>query len=387
MPRLEHIGIAVDDVAAVVRCLKELLNVQPYKTETVSTQQVRTHFLDTEATKLELLESMDADSAVQRFLDRRGEGLHHLAFEVNDAAATMERLRQAGFSLLSDSPQPGADEKHIFFVHPKDTHGVLVEFCETTSPRWSPKYVSQSNGRVAFYEKGDPDRPSLLFLHGAGGSTRLDTAPLMRRLESSFHVAGLDLSGHGETSLPSSGTLTMDRFLEEIHVALDALEWSSTHIFGFSLGSAVALRFAAAHPDRVNRLGLFAPNVEWDRPLAEKLIARLHLDALRSRFPERASRLEQEHQHPERLFPALRAFVAGLPSANEQMADTLATVSSPTLVTGLDEDPLFGREGVETVYQQLQHARLAILPGTRHTLADGPLSLLSSLLRSHFQGE
>lgn len=387
MPRLEHIGIAVDDVTAVVRCFDELLNVQPYKTETVSAQQVRTHFLDADTAKLELLESLEEDSAVRRFLDHQGEGLHHLAFEVHDAAATMDRLRKAGFRLLSDTPQPGADEKQIFFVHPKDTHGVLVEFCETTSPKWSPQRVPRGDGHVALYEKGDPSRPSVLFLHGAGGSTRLDTAPLMRRLESSFHVVGLDLTGHGETSFPSNEELTMARFVEEVHVALDTLELTSTHIFGFSLGGAVALQFAATHPDRVDRLGLFAPNAEWDRPLADKLIARLHLDTLRSRVPERAERLEREHQHPERLFAALRGFVDRLPSTNEQMAETMEAVSSSSLVVGLDEDPLFGREAVERVYQQLQHSRLAILPGTQHTLASGPLPLLAPLLESHFHSE
>lgn len=387
MPRLEHIGIAVDDVTAVIRRFDDLLNVEPYKSETVSAQHVRTHFLDADSAKLELLESLDADSTIERFLERRGEGLHHLAFEVNDAEATMKRLREAGFRLLNDTPQPGADDKRIFFVHPKETHGVLVEFCESTSPTWSPRCVSHKERDLAIYEKGNPNRPSVLFLHGAGGSTRLDTAPLMRRMESSFHVVGLDLSGHGETSLPSNDELSMDRFVEDVHVALDALEWTSTHLFGFSLGGAVALQFAATHPDRVERLGLFAPNAVWDRALAEKLNARLHLESLRSRFPKRARRLEREHQHPERLFSALRAFVTELPSTNERIAETLATVSSPTLVAGVDEDPLFGRSAVEAVHRQLQHGRLAILPGSRHSLANGPLPLLAPLLRSHFHGE
>jgi len=97
MPRVEHIGIAVDDVDAVVETVRELLQMEPYKTETVSEQQVRTHFLDAGTTKLELLEALDENSPVQRYLDRRGEGLHHLAFEVPDLKATMHRLREAGF--------------------------------------------------------------------------------------------------------------------------------------------------------------------------------------------------------------------------------------------------------------------------------------------------
>ena len=138
MPRLEHVGIAVDEVEAVINCFEDLLGVLPYKTETVTDQQVRTHFLNAESSKLELLEAVDADSAVQKFLDKRGEGLHHLAFEVADADATMNRLRDAGFTLLSDAPQSGADDKRIFFVHPKETHGVLVEFenGDTNHFRW-----------------------------------------------------------------------------------------------------------------------------------------------------------------------------------------------------------------------------------------------------------
>ncbi|HKL88592.1 MAG TPA: methylmalonyl-CoA epimerase, partial [Salinibacter sp.] len=160
MARLEHIGIAVDDVDAVIDRFQDLLGTDPYKAETVTEQKVRTHFLGAGTAKLELLESLADDSPVQKFLDRRGEGLHHLAFEVDDAETTMERLRNAGFTLLSDTPLSGADDKRIFFVHPKETHGVLVEFCESAAPSWSPATIPHRDGQLAVYERGDRHRPS-----------------------------------------------------------------------------------------------------------------------------------------------------------------------------------------------------------------------------------
>ena len=160
MPRVEHIGIAVRDVDAVVKTFRELLGTDLYKAETVANQQVRTHFLDAETTKLELLEALDDSSPVQRFLDRKGDGLHHLAFEVPDLDATMRRLRDAGVELLSETPQEGADDKQIVFVHPKQTHGVLVEFCESVALSWSAIEVPRHDGSLSVFERGRRDRPS-----------------------------------------------------------------------------------------------------------------------------------------------------------------------------------------------------------------------------------
>ena len=134
-PRLEHIGIAVRDAREVERLYRSLFGYASYKSESVSQEGVRTIFLSAGSAKLELLESLDAESPVRRFLERRGEGLHHLAFEVDDAAREMERLRGLGFEPLGDAPRRGADGKVIFFLHPRQTHGVLVEFCQrVTSP-------------------------------------------------------------------------------------------------------------------------------------------------------------------------------------------------------------------------------------------------------------
>lgn len=384
MAQLEHIGIAIDEVDAVVDSFHDLLDVTPYKAETVSEQQVRTHFLDVGSAKLEFLESLAPDSPVGRYLDKRGEGLHHLAFEVEDADETMEKLRDAGYTVLSDTPQPGADDKRIFFVHPKETHGVLVEFCESTAPRWTPTRVPHRNGRLAVYERGDQEQPSVLLLHGAAGSTLLETAPLMRRLETRYHVIGVDLSGHGASSLPPGDEFTIDRLAEDARTALDAVDADASHLFGFSLGASVALRVAHTSPDRVRRLALLGANATWTDARAQAMQGRLDLETLRAHAPTRAEAILAQHEHPERLFEALRAFVGTLPSKTDEMQKTLASVEQPTLVCALDQDPLFPLDTTQAVYQQLSNARLSVLPGTRHSLADAPLSALLPLLHQHF---
>jgi methylmalonyl-CoA epimerase len=384
MPHLEHIGIAVGDVGAVIDRFQDLLGAAPYKAETVTEQQVRTHFIGAGSAKLELLESLSDESPVQKFLERRGEGLHHLAFEVDDAEAAMTHLRDAGFTLLSDAPQTGADDKRIFFVHPKETHGVLVEFCESAPPTWTPTAVSHRNGQLAVYERGDPDRPSLLVLHGAAGSTLLESAPLMRRLEPHFHLVGVDLSGHGGSSLPPDDTFTIDRLADDARAALDAVDVSTAHLFGFSMGASVALRVAHTSPARVGRLALLGANAAWTDALAQAMQARLDLDTLRRRDPARTAALESQHKHPERLFRALRRFVGTLPDKTDEMHRTLAAVDHPTLVAALDEDPLFSLNDMLDVHDRLANARLAVLPGTRHRLAEAPLAALTPLLRDHF---
>jgi methylmalonyl-CoA epimerase len=380
---LEHVGLAVEDVQAVIDTLDRLLGRRPYKAETVAAQQVRTHFLDVGGAKLELLESLEEGSPVHRFLERRGEGVHHLAFEVADLTATLKRVRDAGFTVLQDAPQPGADDKRIAFVHPQDTHGLLVEFCETRAPDWTPRRVERPDGPLALYERGVPAAPTLLLLHGAAGSTRLETAPLLRRLEARFHVVGLDLSGHGASALPADGRLTMDRLVADVVAALDALDVRSAHLFGFSLGSAVALRVAHRHPARVDRLALCAPNTSWTREQVSALQARLAPAALRTEAPDRAERLAAEHEDPEALLAALRAFVEPLPARSARLHETLSAVTAPTLVAGLDDDALAPLEAVRAVHRALPAARLAVLPGTRHALSALPTDLLASLLRRH----
>lgn len=127
--RIEHIGIAVNDLSKSVPLFERLLNSQCYKTEAVPSEQVTTAFFQVGPNKIELLSGSSPESPISTFLQKRGEGIHHIAFEVEDIEAEMERLKAEGFQLLSDTPKPGADNKLICFLHPKSTNGVLVELC------------------------------------------------------------------------------------------------------------------------------------------------------------------------------------------------------------------------------------------------------------------
>jgi methylmalonyl-CoA/ethylmalonyl-CoA epimerase len=129
MHKVEHIGIAVKNLTASIPLFEKLLNSICYKTEIVESEKVKTAFFKTVETKIELLESTLADGTISKFIDKKGEGIHHIAFEVSDIKAEMERLKNEGFILLSDEPKPGADNKLICFLHPKNTNGVLIELC------------------------------------------------------------------------------------------------------------------------------------------------------------------------------------------------------------------------------------------------------------------
>ena len=131
MLKVEHIGIAVKTLADSVPLFEMLLKSQCYKTEWVESEKVNTAFFKTGDTKIELLESMDENGVISKFIDKKGEGLHHIAFEVEDIEAEMERLKNEGLILLNDKPKKGADNKLICFLHPKSTNGVLVELCQS----------------------------------------------------------------------------------------------------------------------------------------------------------------------------------------------------------------------------------------------------------------
>jgi methylmalonyl-CoA/ethylmalonyl-CoA epimerase len=130
MLKVEHIGIAVKSLASSVPLFEKLLNIQCYKTEPVETEKLNTAFLRLGETKIELLESFSPDGIISRFIDKKGEGIHHIAFEVADIEDEMERLQQAGFVLLEEVPKLGADNKLVCFLHPKNTNGVLIELCQ-----------------------------------------------------------------------------------------------------------------------------------------------------------------------------------------------------------------------------------------------------------------
>ena len=129
MQKIEHIGIAVNSLASAVPLFEKLLNSPCYKTEPVEAERVNTAFFRIGETKIELLESTDPEGVVARFISKNGEGLHHIAFEVANIEQEMERLKKEGFVLLNEKPKPGADNKLVCFLHPKDTNGVLIELC------------------------------------------------------------------------------------------------------------------------------------------------------------------------------------------------------------------------------------------------------------------
>lgn len=128
---IDHIGIAVSDLEAAVKTWESLLQTSCYKREIVTSEQVETAFFRTGESKVELLGPVGTESVISRYIEKRGQGLHHVAFEVNDLQAELDRLKKAGFTLLNETPKEGADNKMIAFVHPKDNTGVLVELCQS----------------------------------------------------------------------------------------------------------------------------------------------------------------------------------------------------------------------------------------------------------------
>lgn len=129
MNNIEHIGIAVKDIEASNRLFSKLLNTSPYKTETVESEGVITSFFMVGSTKIELLQATNPESSIAKFIEKKGEGIHHIAFGSDDTNAEIERLRSEGFDMMHSTAKEGADNKMIAFAHPKSTNGVLVEVC------------------------------------------------------------------------------------------------------------------------------------------------------------------------------------------------------------------------------------------------------------------
>ncbi|SMD17452.1 methylmalonyl-CoA epimerase [Pedobacter nyackensis] len=130
MNKIEHIGIAVKDMDVSCDLYEKLLGTSCYKKEEVASEGVNTAFFRTGVNKIELLTATSAESPIAKFLEKRGEGIHHIAFDVENIVAEMARLKQEGFVLLNESPKRGADNKLVCFVHPKGTNGVLIELCQ-----------------------------------------------------------------------------------------------------------------------------------------------------------------------------------------------------------------------------------------------------------------
>ena len=130
MDKIEHIGIAVKDLEASNTLFEKLLGVPHYKTEEVASEGVKTSFFKSGPNKIELLEATKPDSPIAKYLEKKGEGIHHIAFAVEDIASEIERLKGEGFVVLNETPKKGADNKQVAFLHPKGTNGVLVELCQ-----------------------------------------------------------------------------------------------------------------------------------------------------------------------------------------------------------------------------------------------------------------
>ena len=134
MQNIEHIGIAVKNLEISIPLFEQLLNTPCYKTEKVESEKVTTAFFKKGETKIELLESMDTDGVIAKFIEKKGEGIHHIALAVDDIEAEMKRLSEAGYTLLNTTPKRGADDKLVCFLHPKSTNGVLIELCAPATP-------------------------------------------------------------------------------------------------------------------------------------------------------------------------------------------------------------------------------------------------------------
>lgn len=130
MDKIEHIGIAVRSLKEAGPLYETLLGFKSYKTEEVASENVITEFFKMGESKIELLEASSAESAIAGFIEKRGEGIHHIAFAVENIVQEMARLKAEGFKLLNEVPQKGADNKLVCFIHPKSAHGVLVELCQ-----------------------------------------------------------------------------------------------------------------------------------------------------------------------------------------------------------------------------------------------------------------
>lgn len=130
MRKIEHLGIAVKDLDASEKLFEALLNTKSYKREEVKSEHVITSFFKTGESKIELLQATDSSSAIAKFVENKGEGIHHIAFDVEDIYQELERLKKEGFRLIHEIPKEGADNKLIAFLHPKSTNGVLIELCQ-----------------------------------------------------------------------------------------------------------------------------------------------------------------------------------------------------------------------------------------------------------------
>jgi methylmalonyl-CoA epimerase len=370
LPRIEHLGIAVRDAAAISDLYERLFGYRPYKRERVESEGVETVFLDAGGAKLELLEATRPDSPIAGFVEKRGEGLHHVAFDVRDIHAEHARLGEAGFRLLNPEPKRGADGKLIFFVHPKDTGGVLVEFCQSAPQSLEPTFAPHGDGRIAYYVGGSDDAPPLVLLHAALGSTEMETQRLLPHFQQNFKTIAVDFAAHGRSDdFSEESLLTMEFFSEGVAAVLDHAGLDRTHLFGFSMGGSVALHLALTMPERIDRLCVHAMNVQWDAGEVAVMAGGMDPETMAGVAPRWAERLEQTHgaDRWQSLATRMIAFTDALPDRRLD-DDRLAQITAPTLVSAGDADRYFKIEHALNLWRALPDARLAIHPGLDHPI-------------------
>ncbi len=384
---LDHVGIAALPEARAL--FEALLGAEPYLVETVEREGVTTVFFGDggragAAPKVELLETDDPDSPVGRFLDSRGPGVHHLAFEVPSLERAMARVRGHGLRLLSDEPREGADGKRIVFLHPKDTAGVLVELLETPRAPRETVRVQTAGAEIAVHVSGPAEAPPLVVLHGALGSTALETDRLVRFWERRFHVAAVDLRGHGE-SAAVAGIPTWEDYAADVEAVAETLGLDRFRLFGFSMGGGIALAVASRLGARVERLAVHGVNVRWSEAEVEAMVG--PMERAEAENPFWARRLAETHgaERWRGLVEQLVAFTRGL-SARHVKAAELNAITAQTLVSTGDADRFFDVAHAVGLYRDIPGARLWVLPGLDHPIQGVDAEAFARAVGDHLDG-
>ena len=387
---LDHIGIAA--ASPETRALFEaLLGAAPYRTETVEREGVTTVFFGDggapgAAPKVELLETDAPDSPVGRFLATRGPGVHHLAFEVPDLARAVARVAALGVRLLGE-PRGGADGKRIVFLHPKDTAGVLVELLETPRAPRETVHVPvgggvEAGGTVAVHVSGEG--PPLVVLHGALGSTALETDRLVRFWERRFRVLAIDLRGHGASS-PLVSAPTWTETVDDVEAVITALGIDRFRLFGFSMGGGVALATAARLGARVERLAVHGVNVRWSAAEVAAMVGPMRDVA--EAFPFWAQRLAETHgaDRWRALVAQVVAFTTRLPDEH-MIVEVMCAITAPTLISHGDADRFFDLAHPLALRREIPDAHLWVIPGLDHAVQGVDAEAFARAVGDHLAG-
>ena len=383
--QLDHIGIAVEDAEAVTRLFEDILQTLPYKIEEVAAQRVKTHFIAAGTAKLELLEATAEDSPIARYLEKHKGGMHHMAFEVGNIRAMWRRLENLGYPLIGDSPSPGADGKQIFFMHPKQTHGMLIEFCQSERKQLEPTRIPFRDGELAVFEAGEEGKPPVVLLHGAAGCTQMELEPMLHRLSKDYKIYALDFPGHGQSAGFADDSFEPALFIDSAATVFDHFQLAQANLFGFSLGGFIALSYAYQNPARIRRLAVHATHIFWDPALVETMLSRVDHENIKQTSPELVRYLEQMHGKENwiTLFEKTKDYTVNIINFRKDYEHVWG-VQTPTLVSAVDEDDLFTVESPVRLHQTLSNSNLAIIPGKRHAFQNVNLELMVPLLRRHF---